>query len=270
MLKIRELLVDAVREAVHHAGMCDVSSDAVERLLLAMDDEDNEDDDDVRASFAYELAKDKIDDYERKANKIFDIVMGGRLELLMEEIIINNYNLEQLQAWHQAREQRRDRHEEHESEMAKAKCELKAPPPVTGSDPALDKQDLSEVVMATTVGWTKKAARRKAGNLVVQKTGVQLSSETLGKALSQMKRLPKPRSCEAVDDIVWADARATAEKEMVEELKIQMQCEDYYLKMCSVGQFLFAKEVHTKTQRIYDYRAIKLFKKQERSNVTTQ
>ena len=120
--------------------------------------------------------------------------------------------------------------------------------------------------MATTVGWTKKAARRKAGNLVVQKTGVQLSSETLGKALLQMRRLPKLRSCEEVDGIVWADARATAEKEMVEELKIQMQCEDYYLKMCSVGQFLFVKEVHTKTQRIYDYRAIKLFKKQERSN----
>ena len=53
-----------------------------------------------------------------------------------------------------------------------------------------------------------------------------------------------------MDNIVWSEARATAEKELVEELKIEMKCEDYYLKMCSVGQFLFAKEVHTKTQRI--------------------
>jgi len=64
MVKIQEQLVDAVREAVHRAGMCDVSSDAVIRLLLAMRDEDNEDDDDVRASFAYELAGKKIVDYE--------------------------------------------------------------------------------------------------------------------------------------------------------------------------------------------------------------
>ena len=48
-----------------------VSRDAVIRLLKAMRDEDNEDDDDVRASFAYELAKEKIDDYEQKAEKIF-------------------------------------------------------------------------------------------------------------------------------------------------------------------------------------------------------
>ena len=225
-----------------------------------MGDEDN--DDDVRASFACELAKEKIGDYEQKAEKIFDIVMGGRLELLMEAIINKNYNFEYLQAWHQARERQHDRHEENDSRMASAKCELKVPPPVTGSDPALAEQDLSEVVMATSVGWTKKAARGKADRLVVQKSGVHLSSETLGKALSNMKRLPKPRSCAEVDDIVWAEARATAEKEMVEELKINMKCEDYYLKMCSVGQVLFAKELHTKTQRIYDYRAMKLFKKE--------
>merc|ERR1711871_86149 len=135
MVQIREQLVDAVREDVHRAGMCDVRRGAVSRLLLAMSDEDNEDDEDVRASFAYELAKDKINDYEQKAEKIFDIVMGGRLELLMEAIINKNYNFEYLQAWHQARERRHDRHEENDSRMASAKCELKAPPPVTGSDP---------------------------------------------------------------------------------------------------------------------------------------
>ena len=43
MVKIHEQWVDAVREAVHRAGMCDVSSDAVGRLMLAMSDEDNED-----------------------------------------------------------------------------------------------------------------------------------------------------------------------------------------------------------------------------------
>ena len=55
-----------------------------------------------------------------------------------------------------------------------------------------------------------------------------------------------------------------AEEELVEELKIEMKCEEYYLKMCTVGKYLFAKEVHNKSQRIYGYRATKLFKKSKK------
>ena len=70
-----------------------------------------------------------------------------------------------------------------------------------------------------------------------------------------------------MDDIVWAAARATAEDEIRKKLEIENGLEDYYLKMCSVGKFLLAQEVHTKTQRIYDYRATKLFKKNKKEGV---
>ena len=99
--------------------------------------------------------------------------------------------------------------------------ELKAPPPVPGSDPTLADQDLSEVVMAIkTRGWTKKAPRDKAGTLRLagQRDGGHLSSTTLGIALSTMVRLPKPRNSEGVDDTVWAAARLTAEEELTEKL----------------------------------------------------
>ena len=47
-------------------------------------------------------------------------------------------------------------------------------------------------------------------------------------------------------------------KELVEKLEIKLSCEDYYLTMCSVGKFLLAQEVHTKTLRLYDYKTTAL------------
>ena len=81
------------------------------------------------------------------------------------------------------------------------------------------------------VGWKKKAPRDKADKEVGRRSRGHLSSSTLGMALSQLVRLPKPRSSVEVDDIVRAAARATAEEELVKELEIEMKCEDYYLKM---------------------------------------
>ena len=75
---------------------------------------------------------------------------------------------------------------------------VKAPPPVLAcgkaDDRTLVKQEESEVVMPMAkVGWTRNALRDKAGRKAGQQAGGHLSSATLGMALSQMLRPPKPR-----------------------------------------------------------------------------
>ena len=56
--------------------------------------DDNIDDDDILASFAYVLSKEKIDDYKRQAETFFGIVLGGSMEKLITRIH-NNLNYEE-------------------------------------------------------------------------------------------------------------------------------------------------------------------------------
>ena len=51
-----------MHNAVLREGMRDISKDAVERLLATLADDDIDADNDIRAAFAYELAKDKMKD----------------------------------------------------------------------------------------------------------------------------------------------------------------------------------------------------------------
>ena len=81
------IIIDIVHAHVVCAGMRDISKGAVGRLLETLDDEDIEHDKDVRASFAYVLAKEKIGNYELQAEKFFEIVMGDSMESRLDTIL---------------------------------------------------------------------------------------------------------------------------------------------------------------------------------------
>ena len=47
-------------------------------------------------------------------------------------------------------------------------------------------------------------------------------------------------------------------------MQIEVSLDGYYEKMCNVGKILLAQEVQRKTQKIYDYKATKLFQKERK------
>lgn len=86
----------------------------------------------------------------------------------------------------------------------------------------------------------------------------------LGTDLGGRQRLPKPRSAKSIDEIKWSSARQTALSEVVKEFKVPCDVEDYYSKMCSVGQLALVSVVHSKTQAIYDATMSNMVKRQNK------
>lgn len=84
----------------------------------------------------------------------------------------------------------------------------------------------------------------------------------LGTDLGGMQRLPKPRSAKDIDEIKWSSSRKTALSEVVQDFNVPYDVEEYYSKMCSVGQHALVNVVHTKTQAIYDATMSNLVKRQ--------
>lgn len=144
--------------------------------------------------------------------------------------------------------------------MDKGEVRDKAP----GQEYAPQKEET--VLVSKVKSRGTKAPGRKAHvekNMGRQARG-QEASQTLGLALSGKVRQPKPRKMGSIDEIVWAEARTKAVQEIKEDFKIEKTLDDYYTDMCSVGKKLLAEEVHRKTQKIYDYKATKMFQRKER------
>ena len=133
---------------------------------------------------------------------------------------------------------------------------------------AADKQTTSkdEQVLVTKT-WssgrkhtgTKSTAKKSGAKPQKGKSPVAV---TLGIALSQLERKPKPRTMINVDDIVWCAAQETALEQLNSELEVKHEWSDYYTHMCDVGKVLLASEIHRRTQLVYDFRASKTFTKQ--------
>jgi hypothetical protein len=136
-----------------------------------------------------------------------------------------------------------------------------------------DEQVREEVVLSTWARQNKarkQKAHSKATSVKLQKkSGAEAperkSSATLGIALTTMQRMPKPRSMQHVDELLWGKSQATAQEQLLTEFKIN--CEEYYTKMCEVGKVLLAQEIHRRTQAIYDYRASKVFSKNKKQQI---
>lgn len=126
-----------------------------------------------------------------------------------------------------------------------------------------------EVVMFSKHGKRRgktQAPGRKASQVAGRQARGQVPSETLGMELSKLRKRPKPRTASEVDEIVWSAARYKAEEEMKSEFGITQTFEEYYQKMTDVGKALLAQEIQRKTQRIYDYKATKIFQRTELKN----
>jgi hypothetical protein len=117
---------------------------------------------------------------------------------------------------------------------------------------------------------TKKwsSGKRNTGTKSTAKSGAKHQKRkspvalTLGIALSQKERKPKPRTMINVDNIVWCAAQETALEQLNSELEVKHKWSDYYTHMCDVGKVLLASEIHRRTQLVYDFRASKTFTKQ--------
>ena len=122
-----------------------------------------------------------------------------------------------------------------------------------------------KVLVTTWKSRGQKALGQKAhGKDMGQKAKGQEASQTLGLAISSKVRQPKPRKMGSIDELVWSEAQEKAVNEIQTEFKIEVPLDDYYGMMCSVGKQLLADAVNRKTQKIYDYKATKLFQKTER------
>jgi len=113
--------------------------------------------------------------------------------------------------------------------------------------------------------WKGQAPKRQADKVVGHQVGGQVAPSSLGIALSGKRRQPKPRSVKDIDETVWSTSMLKALEEMQVKYGLNETIEEYYIKMCTVGKFLLADEVHRKTQSIYDYKATKLFQRSARS-----
>ena len=119
-----------------------------------------------------------------------------------------------------------------------------------------------ETVLVTKAMRGQKAPRRKAHDEDMgQKVGGHSASQTLGLALSGKARQPKPRKLGSIDELVWSEARNKAVSELTTEMKMDVPVDEYYENMCLVGKTLLADEIQRRTQKIYDYKATKLFQK---------
>lgn len=98
----------------------------------------------------------------------------------------------------------------------------------------------------------------------VQAPGASGPKGTLGVDLGGMMRLPKPRSIKEINELKWAHARITALKEITEEFHIPGDLEDYYARMCKVGQQALIAVIHNKTQAIYDKVMANVVKRQNK------
>ena len=79
-----------------------------------------------------------------------------------------------------------------------------------------------------------------------------------------MKKIPKPRGMgDIIDEPVWDGAREKALSEFQTEYDLA-NVHTYYENMCSVGQKLAAREIHRKTQSLYDYRVGKIISRENR------
>ena len=121
-------------------------------------------------------------------------------------------------------------------------------------------------------GPHKAQERNAQGQKGTQKSGARaLGQKAQGPrrtmlewALREMKRLPKPRGMgDIIDEPVWDGAREKAMTEFQAEYGIEC-LNAYYDKMCSVGQRLAVKEIHRKTQSLYDYRVGKIISRENR------
>jgi len=126
----------------------------------------------------------------------------------------------------------------------------------------------NEQVMIVKKSRRNKATGREASGVRSAASGVQASSETLGIAMSKLIRLPKPRSITDIDDIVWSTAMQTAQDEFRSKFRVKQEWDEYYSSRCEVGRWLLAEELHRRTQRIYDFRALKVFSKKNKEQVT--
>ena len=99
---------------------------------------------------------------------------------------------------------------------------------------------------------------KEPGTVAMGLTGI------LGTDLGGMRRLPKPRSAKDIDEIKWSKARNTALSEVVKDFNVPYDVEDYYRKMCSVGQHALINVIHSKTQAIYDATMSDLVKRQNK------
>lgn len=120
-------------------------------------------------------------------------------------------------------------------------------------------------VLVTWKSRGQKALGQKAhGKGMGQKAKGQQASQTLGLAMSNKVRQPKPRKMGSIDELVWSEAQSKAVSEIKTEFGIEVSLDEYYDTMCSVGKQLLAAEVSRKTQKMYDYKATKLFQRKER------
>ena len=140
------------------------------------------------------------------------------------------------------------------------------------SELSADRQE--EQVFITKARQSKAPKRKARDNVATKNRGAALenrgaqarehkSSATLGLALSGLKRQPKPRSCTRIDEIVWSKAQLSALEQLTTEFKVN-EWEQYYESMCSVGKTLLASEIQRRAQAIYDYRASKLYTKEQK------
>lgn len=126
---------------------------------------------------------------------------------------------------------------------------------------------------STKSGKGKKAPGRQAPTTEAHARGHQAlhPAETLGMAMGQLERLPKPRSMKhkGIDEVIWSGALDTAQKEMATEFQVK-SVDEYYSSMCRVGKMLLASEVQRRTQKVYDYRASKKQSRQIRKEMRLQ
>ena len=93
----------------------------------------------------------------------------------------------------------------------------------------------------------------------VQKTQGQPAA--LNIALGGLTRLPKPRSLgptAKIDEDIWTGAMSTAKVEFEQEQEVT-DLDKLYSSICRVSRSLLAQELQRRAQRLYDYRAGKVF-----------
>jgi len=135
---------------------------------------------------------------------------------------------------------------------------------LTVQEEGTPKAVMTALTKGPTVRDTKANGTEGTLGTTVQKLRASGHNGTLGVDLGGMIRLPKPRSVKEINELKWAQSQQIAMKEITEEFCIPSSPEDYYEKMCMVGQKALVAAIHTKTQAIYDATMTNLVKRQNK------
>jgi len=117
----------------------------------------------------------------------------------------------------------------------------------------------AKLTQAQLRAWCKSQVHKAQGH-----------TAALDTALGGMARLPKPRSLGAqsqIDETIWQGAMSTAKHEFNKEQDVE-DLNKLYSSMCKVSRSLLTQELHRRAQRLYDYRAGKIFSKVRKKGET--